>query len=74
MDNIGAGLVPVVFGDLSHWLTRHANGADYVRNYRELPGVVEYGLTAWSCFSRWSGQLLSSNGSRPPISYIRNHR
>jgi len=73
MDNIGASQVPIVFGDLSHWLTRHAGGQDYVRNYRELPGVVEYGLTAWSCFSRWGGQLLSSNGSRPAINYIMNH-
>jgi len=62
MDSIGAGHVPVVFGDVSHWLTRHAGSSDYVKNYRELPGVLEKGLTAWSCFSRWGGQLLLSNG------------
>jgi HK97 family phage major capsid protein len=73
MDNIGAGKVPVVFGDLSHWMTRHAGGHDYVRNYREFPGAVEFGKTAWSCFARYGGQLLMSNATRPAINYIINH-
>ncbi len=71
--NIGAGNIPVVFGDLSHWLTRHVKDSSYVRNYREIPGAVEYGVTAWAAFARYGGQLLMSNGTRPAINYIINH-
>jgi len=73
MDSIGAGKIPVVFGDLSRWMTRYVKGSSYVRNYREVPGVVEYGLTAWAAFARYGGQLLMSNATLSALNYIQNH-
>ena len=70
MQSIGAANIPVVFGDLSRWLTRYMKGSSYVRNYREIPGAVEYGLTAWSAFARYGGQLLMSNATLPALNYL----
>ncbi len=78
LPNISASAIgTVVFGDLSRWVTRIVPPANYIKFYREAPGLVENGLTGASLFFRAGGTLLSTgfgdNLSQGPIGYLAQH-
>ena len=64
---------PVLFGDLSRWVTRQVPGDNYVRRYTQAPGLAENALVAWSCFARYGGQLLAIDPAYSPINYLQMH-
>jgi HK97 family phage major capsid protein len=71
MPNIGVSNTPIIFGDLSRWLTRIV--PSHVIRYQEAPGLVEAGVVGWQCFSRFGGTLLATDPNASPLNYIRNH-
>lgn len=78
LPNISASAIgTVVFGDLSRWVTRIVPAGNYIKFYREAPGLVENGLTGASLFFRAGGTLLSTgfgdNLSQGPIGYLAQH-
>lgn len=81
MPAIGASNVSVVFGDLSYWVTRivTADGSsddelNYVRVYREAPGLIENGNVGLRAFLRADGALAYNDVNSPtPINYLQQH-
>lgn len=75
LDNIGAGKVPVVFGDGQYWCTRKiVDDQTYVRLVKEAPGLIENGEMALQMFARFDGALAyNDSGSPSPFSFIINH-
>lgn len=73
MASIGSAAIPIVFGDLSYWVTRHATGGDRVQLLRET--YSDKGQVGLRSYSRYDGCLLysASVSGTPPIKYLINH-
>ena len=74
MANIGNGNIPICFGDLSYWVSRHATAGDRVQLLKEFSGGIEKGEVGLRCWQRWDGALLysSANGTCP-IKFLVTH-
>jgi len=75
MQNIGAGNIPVLFGDGSYWLSRNViDDNSYVQVVKEATGLAEKGLVALRMFCRWGGSLLYTDANSPaPFGLLQNH-
>lgn len=74
MDSIGASKNPVLFGDMSYWLTRVAKGTGYIKAYTEAPGLIEKGEIGLRAFVRVDGTLMFNDPNQaPPIRILQNH-
>jgi len=60
----------VIFGDLSRWITRAVPRTNYVQRFSEIPGIAEQGKVCFEAFARYGGQLLATDSSASPISYL----
>lgn len=73
MASIGAGNIPIVFGALDYWISRHATAGDKVTVLKEIyADKAQVGLRCWQ---RWDGALCYSSAvsGTPPIMYLINH-
>lgn len=73
MASIGAANIPIVFGDLSYWVSRHATAGDKVTVLKETyADKAQVGLRCWQ---RWDGCLVYSSAvsGTPPIQYLICH-
>jgi HK97 family phage major capsid protein len=75
MANIGSAAIPVVLGDLSYWISRHATAGDRVQVVKETVGLIEKGEVGLRTWQRWDGALLYSAAvsGTCPMTYIMNH-
>jgi HK97 family phage major capsid protein len=74
MPAMGSGTMPIVFGDLSYWITRHATAGDRVQLIKEASGLIEQGEVGLRTWSRWDGALMYSSASGTcPIKYLVMH-
>jgi HK97 family phage major capsid protein len=79
MQGIGAGNIPVVFGDGAYWLSRNVvdnsgESQDYVQLVKEAAGLIEKGLVGLRMFCRWGGSLLYTDANSPaPFGLLQNH-
>jgi HK97 family phage major capsid protein len=73
MSGITPSAVSVLFGDLSHWMTRFVPAGSYMQRYTEAPGLAENGLIGFALYGRFGGALLSNSVSQSPIQMLRQH-
>src|SRR6266850_360919 len=79
MQSIGAGNIPVLFGDGSYWLSRNVvdtsdESTTYVQLVKEAAGLIEKGLVGLRMFCRWGGSLLYTDANSPaPFGLLQNH-
>lgn len=79
MQSIGAGNIPVLFGDGSYWLSRQVvdtsdESTTYVQLVKEASGLIEKGLVGLRMFCRWGGSLLYTDANSPaPFGLLQNH-
>jgi HK97 family phage major capsid protein len=72
LEDIGGSKNPVIFGDLSYFLTHSVKGNAYVKRYHEAPGLVEKGIVGFRVFARFDGQLLWDGSGNTPINILQN--
>jgi HK97 family phage major capsid protein len=72
--SIGAGAVPLLFGDFSYFAVRHARAGDKITIVKEAQGLIEKGEFAMRTWTRLDCALLfGSVSTPPPIVYLTNH-
>jgi HK97 family phage major capsid protein len=72
--SIGAGNVPLLYGDFSYFAVRHARAGDKVSIIREAAGLIEkgeFGMRSWTRLD--CALLFGSTSTPPPIVYLTNH-
>lgn len=74
LDDIGGSKYPIAFGDMSYWLTRCAREQQWIKVYKQAPGLVEKGKVGLRAFVRYDGALLYNDPvAAPPIRLLQNH-
>jgi HK97 family phage major capsid protein len=73
MQNVSNGNYPVLFGDLSYWVTRLCVSDDsYIKAITEANGLAENGKIAFRAYMRADGALAFTSASDPaPINLLR---
>jgi len=74
MEAIGPSNYPLLFGDLSFWLTHVSAQGQYVRVFSEAPNLAEFGLVELVAFYRADGALLyNGSAAQCPVQLLQNH-
>ena len=75
MDDIGASKVPVIFGDLSYWVTRIGmEEASYIQIFKETSGLIEQGEVGLRYFGRFDGRIAyTGTAAYAPFGFLQNH-
>ncbi len=73
MQPVSNGNYPVLFGDLSYWVTRLVKSDDsYIKTIFEAPGLAEQGKVAFRAYLRADGCLAFTSQSDPsPVNVLR---
>jgi HK97 family phage major capsid protein len=74
LPSLGSAAIPIIFGDLSAWVTRHAVDGNRIQFFFQAPGLAEKGEFGIRLFERWDGALMANGFSTtPPIKVLINH-
>ena len=73
MQIVSNGNYPVLFGDLSYWVTRLVvDDSSYIKSFYNAPGLIENGKIAFRAYMRADGALaFTSQGDPAPINLLR---
>ena len=74
MQIVSNGNYPVLFGDLSYWVTRLvADDSSYIKMFTQAPGLAENGKVAFRAYMRADGALAFTSASDPaPVNVLRS--
>ena len=73
MQIVSNGNYPVLFGDLSYWVTRLVvDDSSYIKMFTQAPGLAENGKIAFRAYMRADGALAFTSASDPePVNVLR---
>ena len=73
MQDVSNGNYPVLFGDLSYWVTRLVvDESSRIQMFTEAPGLVENGKVAFRAYMRADGALVFTSQTDPaPMNLLR---